>query len=205
MFRKTKNIDTAFRQMKVVTLVAILVSLLIACFVAYKSFEYAKTMQGKIYVLANGKAIEAFASERKDNIEVQAKDHIKTFHRYFFSLTPDETYIQRTINSAMYLADHTAKQQYDNLRESNYYTNIVSGNVSQSVLIDSVWLDLESIPFRFRFFGRQEITRPTSMVIRSLITEGALREVRQSEHNPHGFLIERWRIVENRDLSIKNR
>lgn len=205
MFRKAKNIDTAFRQTRVLAIGIITATILLCCYVTYKSFELSKNVQSKIYVLGNGKALEAYASERADNLPVEAKDQVKTFHSAFFTLSPDEKHNQQTINRALNLADNSAKRQYDNLRESNYYTGIITGNINQVVITDSISLQLESSPIRFRFHGKQEITRPSSVVVRSLITEGALRQVQRSENNPHGLLIERWKIIENKDLSIKNR
>lgn len=205
MFRKAKNIDTAFKQLRQLTIVVVTASLLFCCFIAHRCFDYVKTIQEKIYVLGNGKAMEAFASGRNENIMVEGKEHIKTFHSYFFTHTPDEKFIQQQISKSLYLADHSAKKQYDNLRESNYYVSIISGNINQVIRMDSIKLDLESEPFRFFYYGKQEITRPTSTVIRGIITEGQLRQVPRSENNPHGFLIERWKIIDNKDLSFKNR
>jgi conjugative transposon TraK protein len=205
MFRKAKNIDSAFKQTRTMALGVVLASLVLSCFVIYQSYETTKVGQSKIYVIGNGKALEAYASQRSDYIEIEAKEHIRTFHTAFFTLTPDEQQIRATLTRALYLADHSAKQQYDNLKEKNYYTGVVSGNISQEVLVDSISVDFESIPYKFFFHGKQEITRPTSVVIRSLTCEGFLREIRRSENNPHGFLIERWKIIENNDVSIKNR
>lgn len=205
MFRKAKNIDTAFKQLRALAFVAVAASFLFSCYITYKSFDHARTAQDKLYVLGNGKALEAFASSRKENIPVEAKEHIRTFHSYFFTHGPDEKFIQQQIGRSLYLADRSAKQQYDNLREANYYVSIISGNINQSVSMDSIRLDLDSEPFRFIYYGKQEITRPTSTVIRGVITEGQLRQVPRSENNPHGFLIERWKIIDNKDLSIKNR
>ena len=39
----------------------------------------------------------------------------------------------------------------------------------------------------------------------NLITEGNLRNVSRSDNNPHGFLIERWNTIENKDLAVENR
>ena len=205
MFQNAKNIDTAFRQMRTIAFVVIVCSVLLSVFTIYKSFEMAKTVQGKIYVLANEQAVKAYATDRKDKIAVQAKSHIKNFHRLFFTLSPDEQQIQQGIGSALYLADESAKKQYDNLREANYYISIVSGNVNTDITVDSIALDLNARPMTFTFFGKQEITRPTSLVVRNLITSGSLREVAQSDQNPHGFLIERWKIIQNTDISVKNR
>lgn len=205
MFKKMQNIESAFQYVRLVSIIVILGSLFTSAFIGYKSFRLANATQERIYVLINGKALEAYATDRKDNIPVEGKDHIKTFHQFFFSLSPDDKAIQANLTKALYLADVTAKQQYDNLKESNYYSNIISGNVNQTIAIDSVQLDVDQYPFYFRCFAKQELTRPSSIVLRILITEGYLRNVGRSENNAHGFLIERWKILDNRDISIRNR
>ena len=205
MFRKMKNIDTAFRHVRTFTMLVIAGCVLICCFAVYKSFSLVSRMQGKIYILANGKALEAYASERKDNIPVEARDHVKTFHKLFFTLDPDDKAIQANITRALYLADGTAKRVYDDLKENGYYAGLISGNVNQTILVDSVTVDINDYPYRFRCYATQSIIRPTSITTRSLITEGALRNVSRSDNNPHGFLIERWNTIDNSDLKTVNR
>lgn len=205
MFQKTKNIDTAFRHVRSFTIAIIAGSILLSGFAVFKSFRLVSQMQAKVYILANGKAIEAFASDRKDNIAVEARDHIKTFHRFFFTLDPDEQVIAENVTRALYLADGSAKRQYDNLKENGYYTGIIAGNISQDISIDSVTVDLGNYPYPFRCFATQRMIRTTSIATRSLITEGFLRNVSRSDNNPHGFLIERWSTIENRDLKTTNR
>ena len=205
MFTKMKNIDTAFRYVRLFTLVIITGSLLVAAFSLYKSFSLVSQMQSKVYILANGKAIEAFAADRKDNVPVEARDHVKSFHTFFFTLDPDETVIRTNVNKALNLADGSAKRVYDDLKEKGYYAGIISGNISQGIEVDSIQVDIKGYPFHFRCYATQHITRATSTVTRSLITEGALRNVSRSDNNPHGFLIERWATIENRDVATENR
>jgi conjugative transposon TraK protein len=205
MFTKTKNIDTAFRHIRLFTVAVIAGSTLLCCFALYKSYEMVGRIQGKIYILANGKALEAVAEERKDNIPVEARDHIKTFHRLFFTLSPDEKAIREYVGKSLYLADASAKKEYDNLTEKGFYTSVIAGNVSQQITVDSIGLDINQYPFFFRCYATQQITRTTSTVLRSLVTEGYLRNINRSDNNPHGFLIERWITVYNRDIKIENR
>jgi len=200
MFRQTKNIDTAFRQVRTFTLIIIVCCCCIAAYALYVSNKSITETGKRIYILANGKVIEAFASDRKDNIPVEARDHIKTFHQYFFTLDPDEKVIRANISKALYLADRSAKDQYDNLKSNSYYSNIIAGNISQSVETDSIVVDINQYPFYFRYYGKEKIIRPVSIVTRSLITEGYLRNVERSDNNPHGFLVERWKILENEDI-----
>lgn len=161
--------------------------------------------QQKIFILANGKALEAYSADRKDNVPVEARDHVKMFHHYFFTMDPDDKVIQFNIIKALYLADGSAKQQYDNLKENGYYTNLISGNISQEIREDSITINTDAYPYYFIYKGQQKIIRPTTIVTRSLITEGYLRNVSRSDNNAHGFLIERWKTLENKDLKIENR
>lgn len=200
MFSQAKNIDTAFRQMRTFTVIIIVCCCCVAGYALYVSNQSITEANKRIYILANGKIIEAFASDRKDNIPVEARDHIKTFHQYFFTLDPDEKVIRANISKGLYLADRSAKDQYDNLKSNSYYANIIAGNISQSVETDSIVVDINQYPFYFRYYGKEKIIRPVSIVTRSLITEGYLRSVERSDNNPHGFLIERWKILENKDI-----
>jgi conjugative transposon TraK protein len=205
MFTKMKNIDTAFKYVRGFTLLVIICCALISCYTLNRSFQTVNRMQDKIYILAAGKALEAYASDRKDNVPVEARDHIKTFHKFFFTLDPDDKVIKTNVTKALYLADESAKRIYDDLKENGFYSGIISGNISQTIQIDSVIVDIQDYPYRFKCFSRQNIIRTTSILKRNLITEGSLRNVSRSDNNPHGFLIERFNTIENRDLTVENR
>jgi len=205
MFRQAKNIDTAFRQVRNFSFLVIVSSVMICFYVIYNSYKETTAFESRIYILANGKALEAFAGDRKENIPVEARDHVKMFHQYFFSLDPDDKVIQANITRALYLADGSAKRVYESLKENNYYAGIISGNVSQEINVDSVSLNMNSYPYYFRCYATEKITRPSDITTRSLITEGFLRNVSRSDNNPHGFLIEKWNTIENKDLKIENR
>lgn len=205
MFQQLKNIDTAFKHIRLFSLVLILACVMLCCYTVFKSFQLISETQQRIYILANGKALEAWSAERKDNIPVEARDHVRMFHYYFFTLAPDEKVIQANITKALYLSDETAKRQYDNLKENRYYSNVISGNISQEILIDSIAINTRDYPFYFKCYARQKLVRVTSIVTRSLITEGFLRNVSRSDNNPHGFLIEKWNTLENQDIKTENR
>ncbi len=205
MFKKALGFDTAFQLIRSFCFLVIILCSAICCFVLYTSHQMVNQAQARIFILANGKALEAYAADRKDNIPVEARDHIKTFHHDFFTQDPDEKVITANISRALYLADRSAKKQYDNLKESGYYSNLITANISQQIEADSIEVNIDSYPYPFKFFGHEKLIRSTSMVTRSLVTEGFLRHVTRSDNNPHGFLIERWMIIENKDLKTELR
>lgn len=199
MFAHFKNIETAFRHIRGFTIIVVVCCAAISCFAIFKSYQAAQRAQDRIYILSNGKALEALTAGRRENIPVEAKDHIRTFHELFFNLDPDDKLIAANVGRALYLADQSAKQQYDNLRENGYYTNLVSGNISQQLTIDSVQLDISEYPYRFRCYATQTLVRATSKTQRVLVTKGTLRNVARSDNNPHGFLVQQWETLQNTD------
>jgi len=205
MFKKARNIETAFQHIRLFCILLVTGCLATTALICIKSLQSAERARQTVYILSAGKALEAFASDRKENIPVEARDHVRTFHQLFFTLAPDEKAITANLTRALYLADGSAKRLYDNLKENGYYAGIISGNISQAITVDSIMLDTKTYPFYFRCWATQQIVRPTSVATRSLVTEGWLRNSSRSDNNPHGFLIERWSTLENKDLKVEYR
>lgn len=200
MFQKTQNIDTAFRHIRAFCILIIILNAVTFCFYTYRSDQRVERAENKALILLNGQVVKAMTSDRESNLPVELRDHVKVFHKAFFSLSPDDKAIKENIGKALYLADGSAKRAYDNFKESGYYSDIISGNIIQQINIDSVNVSTDSYPYYFRCYATQELIRSTSKAKRNLITEGYLRNVDRSDNNPHGFLIEKWSTIENRDL-----
>ncbi|MES2650542.1 MAG: conjugative transposon protein TraK [Bacteroidota bacterium] len=205
MFTQFKNIDTAFRHIKRFSIFLILANVFCTCFCIYKSYDMVDRAQNRIHILYNGKVLEAIASDKKTNLEVELRDHIKTFHQFFFTLSPDDKAIKTNVSKALYLADESAKKQSDNLRESGYYNNIISANISQEIEVDSIRLDVNQYPYTFTCYATQRLVRSTSTITRKLVTQGKVRDIKaQTDNNPHGFLIQGWEILINQDEPLKH-
>ena len=205
IFPRTGGIERSFQYIRWVSVAAIVGSLVSGILFFLLAGRVMLAAQSRVYILSAGKAMEAFASDRRSNLAVEARAHVYDFHTAFFTLDPDERYITAGLRRALYLADGSARRVYDDLKESGYYAQVVSANISQRLLVDSISLDMRHRPYYFRCYGTETITRATSIVTRDLVTEGWLREVERSENDPHGFLIERWTILENRDVKIEQR
>jgi Bacteroides conjugative transposon TraK protein len=205
MFQQFKNIDSAFKLSRTVAIITVIGSFCLSIFMVYSSQKLIRKKDSKVMVIANGKIFEAFAEERGKYWDIEVKDHVKTFHFFFFTLQPDQDFIKKNITKALYLADNSAKSEYDNLRENNYYSSLVSANVSQEIECEDIQVNLNTSPWTFRYTGKLRIVRATNIATRSLITKGVIRKILPSDNNPHGLLIERWRVIENKDISVSNR
>jgi conjugative transposon TraK protein len=207
MFKQLKNIDTAFKHIRLFSLLFLFAMVVICLFTINRATTSMRMAQQKIYVLLNGKLLDAFAINRSDSLAVEVRDHVKTFHEDFYSLQPDEDVNKKHLTAALYLADNSAQQEYEDLLEKGYYSEFVTGNITQEVPdYDSIVVDINHAPFHFFYYGKLRMIRETSIATRSLVTEGYVRVLQAvSDHNPHGFLIEHWRIIENKDLTVEKR
>ncbi|TCD03173.1 conjugative transposon protein TraK [Pedobacter psychroterrae] len=201
MFTQLKNIDTAFRHIKHFSYLLIFANAFCICFGIFYWCKLVSEKDERIYILYNGKVLQAISSDRKSNLPVQLRDHVKTFHEYFFNLSPEDKAIKASVSKSLLLSDLSAKKQYDNLIESGYYNNLISASISQEIEVDSTVLDINSYPYTFTTYATQRLIRASSTAVRKLVTRGQIRDLKtQTDDNPHGFLIQRWEILENRDI-----
>jgi conjugative transposon TraK protein len=204
--KKIFDIQRKFRFIVYVLLVVSLSMVGISSYIFVLSVRMVELSKQKIYVLDNGKSLlVALREDISENRDAEARDHVKRFHELFFTLEPDKSYIENNVREALYLADRSAMEQYQSFKENNLYNQVIASDISMTLQVDSVELDFSTYPYGFTFFGRQKIVRTSNITIRNLQTTGFLRNISRTDNNPHGFLMEDWRIVENNDLETIRR
>ncbi len=147
----------------------------------------------------------ALSQDLSQNRPVEAREHIKRFHELFFTLSPDKAAIESNITRALFLVDKSAFRYYQDMSEKGYYNRIISGNINQAITVDSVACDFNSYPYRAVTYARQMIIRESNLTERSLVTRCDLINSVRSDNNPHGFVMERFEILENKDIRVVNR
>jgi hypothetical protein len=85
------------------------------------------------------------------------------------------------------------------------YNRNISGNINQNLLVDSVACNFDTYPYKIVTYARQLIIRESNVTERSLVTRCNLINSVRSDNNPHGFTMENFEIVENRDLRVIDR
>ena len=191
-FKSLKNIETSFRQIRTMGIVFVSLCALVTGYALWSSYRFAERQREKIYVLDNGKSlILALSQDLSQNRPVEAKEHIRRFHELFFTLSPDKAAIESNIRRALFLCDESAFRYYKDWEEKGYYNRIISANINQSIRVDSVACDFNSYPY---------VVRSSNITERSLVTRCRLLNSVRSDNNPHGFTMEQFNIVENRDL-----
>ncbi len=205
-FKSLKNIETSFRQIRFFGIVFVILCAGITAYSVFSAFQFAEKQRQKIYVLDKGKSlILALSQDLSQNRPVEAREHIRRFHELFFTLSPDKNAIESNINRAMFLADKSVYTYYKDLIEKGYFNRIISGNINQTLQVDSVVVDFRNYPYTASTYARQVIIRESNITQRSLVTTCDLINSVRSDNNPHGFTIENFTVKENRDIQTINR
>lgn len=205
-FKSLKNIESSFRQIRFFALVFVIMCAVVVCYALWNSYRFAEAQRQKIYVLDGGKSLLlALSQDLSQNRPVEARDHVKRFHELFFTLSPDKNAIESNIERALFLVDKSAFAYYKDLTEKGYYNRIISGNINQTIAVDSVVCNFDHYPYQVASYARQMIIRESNITERSLITRCNLINSVRSDNNPHGFIMENFEVVENKDLRVIDR
>jgi len=194
-----KNIENKIRLALFIALGSFITSIIIAVIVSVSAYQQVSSARENIYILDNNVPILAKQTNMQLNRPAEYRAHIDLFHSIFFSLTPDDKYIEYQMKRAMYLVDESGALQYNNLKEKGFFNSILSSSSVLTLQTDSIQLDM--VNKRFIYYGKQIIDRRSSTVTRSLITTGNLKDIPRSDNNSHGVLITNWKTLENKDLS----
>jgi conjugative transposon TraK protein len=202
-FKSLKNIETSFRQIRFFGMAFLCICALVTGYSLYSAYAFAEAQRQKIYVLDNGKSLMlALSQDLSQNRPVEAREHVRRFHELFFTLSPDKSAIESNIARALLLSDKSAFNYYKDLSEKGFYNRIISGNINQTIGIDSIACNLNVYPYDVTAYARQFIIRESNITERSLITRCRLQNAVRSDNNPHGFIIEAFEITENKDIRV---
>jgi len=205
-FKTLRNIESSFKQIRLFTFVFAVLCFGVVGVVVVKSYQFAEEQRQKIYVLDNGKSLMvALSQDMSINRPVEAREHVRRFHELFFTIAPDKNAIESNVKRAFNLADQSAFNYYKDLQEKGYYNRIISGNIQQRIEVDSVVANFNSYPYGVKTYARQFIIRSSNLTIRNLVTDCFLVNSVRSDSNPQGFTIEKFNVIENRDIETVER
>ena len=205
-FKSLKNIETSFKQIRFFGIVFVILCAVVVCYSVWNAYTFAEAQRQRIYVLDGGKSLMlALSQDLSQNRPVEAREHVKRFHELFFTLSPDKNAIESNVRRALFLVDRSAFAYYKDLTEKGYYNRIISGNINQNLQVDSIACNFDVYPYKAVTYARQLIIRESNITERSLITRCNLINSVRSDNNPHGFTMENFEIVENRDLRVIDR
>ena len=199
------NIDSSFRKMKFLTIASLICAgcvCVLSVGIAAWSSEHARE---RVYVIEKGSAVMARRSHEDANRDMEAADHVTRFHELMFNLSPSSESIKRNVDRALLMSDRSAYDYWMDLSERGFYQRLVSANVSQEIVVDSVKVDMQSYPYGAITYGKLFLLRESNITSYQFESTCRLVEVERSPSNPHGMMIEKFLVTRNDNLGTRKR
>lgn len=206
LLKLNHDIEQSFKGLKLFSLLSIAASVVIAVASVLSSLSFAEKQRQKIYVLDQGKSLLlALQTDAIMSKELEIKDHVERFHELFFNLSPQAKAINDNLDRALNLSDESAFKYSQDLAEKGYYSRIISANITQQVLVDSVVVTDRNYPYKVKTYAHQYVIRESNMSEYSLVSTCQLINIPRSDVNPHGLLIEKFQVTENNLIETRKR
>ena len=199
------TIETSFRKLKFITVASIASGVVIALGAVYISGQQMLSNNDNIYVIDRGSAVMAARSGQDAYRDLEVKDHIERFHELMFNLSPNSESIKRNLDRALTMSDKSAYDYWSDLSERGFYSRIVSANISQEIVIDSVKIDMSSYPYQAKTYAKVFMLRESNITAYDFESNCRLVDVERSQSNPHGLMIEKFRVSKNENLGTRQR
>ena len=200
-----ETIETSFRKMRLITVASIASGVVIALGAVYIAGRQMVSNNDNIYVIDRGSAVMAARSGEDAYRDLEVRDHIERFHELMFNLSPNSESIRRNLDRALTMSDRSAYDYWSDLSERGFYSRIVSANISQEIVIDSVRIDMSSYPYQAKTYAKVFMLRESNITAYDFESSCRLVDVQRSQSNPHGLMIEKFRVSRNENLGTRYR
>ena len=185
-----KNIYEVLKTNRFIVLAVIIMAMLstiISSVISYKMYD--KSLNGSFAIGKDGEVIPLQWVQQKENLEVEALEHLRLFHTYFYDI--DATNFESNIEKALWLGNSTVDNVYRQKKADGVYNRLMQYSLVQKVISIDSEIDLKAEPYPFRTTTVFQINRGSIIDTYELVTTGKILhlEKRNFPKNTHGLLI----------------
>jgi conjugative transposon TraK protein len=193
-----KALNNTYRYTRYLTFTAVGIMGLMMIISSFSAFYYAKEFSKRIYILNKNEHFLALAGDVKQNRQVEIQYHVHRFHELFFGLSPDPKQIENNMQKAAYLGDESILRLYNDLKEQDFYNNLIQGNVIQNIEIDSVNVNTANYPYSAICYFRISQNRATANSEQFIISTCRLEDIPRSINSPNGLFLRNFKIINSK-------
>jgi len=205
LIKQMNDIESSFKNMRTLTLATVLAAICTVVITFLAAMYVIREERKHVYILEDGRAMAASRTGETLSRDMEIRDHMIRFHELFFNLAPSADAIRSNVDRALTMADKSAYDYYNDMKESNFYSRIVSANITQQISVDSVKINMSSYPYKVETYCSEYVLRGSSISEFRLVTYCNVVDTHRSQNNPHGLMIEKFIVDKNELVSTKNR
>lgn len=191
------KLQQQYKMSKQLSILALSIMGILLLLSTFLGFYYTQSFSKRIYVLNKNEQFQALAGDVKQNRPVEIQYHVQRFHELFFGLAPDPKQIASHMQKAAYLGDESIVRLYNDLKEQDFYNQLIQGNVIQSINIDSIAVYTAHYPYQARCFFRLTQDRASNSSEKFIISTCSLVDIPRSINSPNGLFLRNFKITQS--------
>ena len=205
LIKHFNDIEQSFKVMKYITTLALGTAAVVILGAMLLYTNRTQSLTDTIYVVDRGSAVMASRTPEDGYRDIEADDHVLRFHELMLNVTPNAESIKRNLDRALILSDKSAYDYYMDLSEKGFYQRMISANITQEFVADSVKVSMESYPYKVKTYGKLYLMRESNINLYEFESQGQLVEVERSPSNPHGLMLEKFHVTRNENIGSRRR
>ena len=196
------NIESAFKQTRLLAIIAVVGAFLYSVIVSLVAINMVSKAKGKIYITNGyGNTLSAYQILSNQNRSAETKAHVRNFHFLLYDITPNPEIIKTNLDKVLLMGDASVKTFLDK-RGDAYYKKLIASNIEIKYQCDSVKVNMKNYPYRGVQYGKEIIESPVGSLVKNLVSRMDIREVKRTDKNPHGLLIGNYEVLQNNRVSF---
>ncbi|MDF9796266.1 hypothetical protein OKW21_001529 [Catalinimonas alkaloidigena] len=183
-----KDFNKTFKTMQMLAAVSILGFMIstVIYIIQYRKVE--EYYQQQTYVITSWGTFPASYYDGRKVSRIEIQNHVETFVKHMFAHSA-ETYYEH-INYALNLIDEeSGKRIYHDFEEGEVQKNYVRYGSHTEVKLDSVVLDMNTLPIEGKFYALQEVHIGDNVRTLPIAASFKVVQAYQHEKNPYGLLL----------------
>lgn len=213
MSSKLENLKTYFNQadyannqlrramMGVITLCVVCM----ICCIGFSFYMYKESTTASWVMDKDGNIASTFKTDISGQKQVEIDNHIRMIYDSFFTYT--STNYKNKVDKGLPLMGNNGKQLFLTLSSQGWFNMVVQNNLTVNSIVDSIKINSNTKPYKFKSYGRQFVRRHNIIEERRLFLDGEVNDdARVLNKNPHGLKAD-FIITDNRTIkadSIKS-
>ena len=169
--------------------------------------KYLDTVGNERWVLAEDGAVLKMSRKRYDHDtkKLEAKNHIAMILSAFYEFDPYVNFNSK-LDKGLYLVNQNIGEKIVRFHEETDLRNKIQiEGMHLYIAVDSIIMEFNKNKLEGIAYAKQTIKKPKGVGVRHLDIDFEIEVLNQrTEKNPHGMVANRWNVINNSPLKIRN-
>lgn len=190
-----ENVNDAIAAYKRNNLIITTLALIVIIMAGFACVKFYNLSQNNLWVVSENQAYRAVKMDNKTMRDPsEYKNHLKMFLFNVFAYDANN-YKQRVETGLKLIDDTGGKLIIERFNAANIYQMLVETHAHQEVVVDKIEIDPRALPTSAYIEFRTIFNGPTGPIGEVYYKMGCnMRQVFRSDENPHGLIIENWKL-----------